>query len=172
MSNLHRIKWIDECLRNNKYPNCRTIADRFEISTRQAYRDIEYLKYSLDAPLEYSAENRGYYCSDEYYTIPAGFISEEEKNTLSYLAYRYRNLGSETASKIAELFDKLTDSKHSPEFDDTSTEVFKVKPLQANNYDPIKQAIDKCLKIKVHYRNAKEEISKRTLLSRQQSKVG
>lgn len=47
MSNLHRILWIDQEIRRGGYPNSRTIAEQFEISPRQAARDIEYLRYSL-----------------------------------------------------------------------------------------------------------------------------
>jgi predicted DNA-binding transcriptional regulator YafY len=163
MSNLHRIKWIDERIRKKTYPNCTTIAGEFEISTRQALRDVEYLKYSLDAPLEYSPEKKGYYYSDDYYAIPAGFISQEEKHALSYLAYRYRNLGSENELKIAKLFDKLSGSKNSPGSDANSLKIIGVKSSQINNYDQIKHAIDNCIKIKAEYINGKEETSIRIL---------
>ena len=42
VSNLHRIQWVDAMIRAERYPNCRTIAAKFEISPRQAARDIEY----------------------------------------------------------------------------------------------------------------------------------
>ncbi len=58
MSSLHRIQWIDEQIRRERYPNCSDIAERFEITRRQASRDIEYLRYSLDAPVEYDATHR------------------------------------------------------------------------------------------------------------------
>ena len=52
MSNLHRIQWIDAQIRAERFPNCSTIARKFEITRRQASRDIEYLRYSLGAPVE------------------------------------------------------------------------------------------------------------------------
>jgi len=61
VSNLHRIIWLDEQLRNKRYPDRQKIADKFEISIRQVARDIEYMKYSMGAPIEYSAFHRGYY---------------------------------------------------------------------------------------------------------------
>lgn len=60
MSNLHRIQWIDKQLRAKGYPYARTIAERLEISTRQAARDIEYMRYSLGAPIEYCPSMKGY----------------------------------------------------------------------------------------------------------------
>lgn len=47
MAKLHRIIWIDAQIRADKFPNARTIAQEFEISQRQAARDLEYLRDSL-----------------------------------------------------------------------------------------------------------------------------
>ncbi|MFD1737412.1 GNAT family N-acetyltransferase [Bacillus salitolerans] len=47
MSNLHRLKWFDQEIRFGKYPNASTLAEKFEISHRQAHRDIDYFKSSM-----------------------------------------------------------------------------------------------------------------------------
>lgn len=47
MSNFHRLARIDAHIREGRYPNSRTIAEQFEISLRQAQRDVEYLRYSI-----------------------------------------------------------------------------------------------------------------------------
>jgi hypothetical protein len=60
MGNMHRILWFDEQVRFGKYPNSSHLAERFEISVRQACRDIEYLTDSLRAPLVYNPKRRGY----------------------------------------------------------------------------------------------------------------
>ena len=108
MSNLHRIQWIDAQIRAKHYPNSRCIAEQFEISTRQASRDIEYLRYSMGAPLEYSAQHNGYYYSSDAFTLPHLFIGEEDKAALVYLAEQYGSLKNATAARLAELFGKLT----------------------------------------------------------------
>ena len=51
MSNMHRIHWFDEQIRSGRFPNSSWLARDFEISRRQAQRDIEYMASSLRAPL-------------------------------------------------------------------------------------------------------------------------
>ncbi|MDF2938847.1 MAG: hypothetical protein K0Q90_4220, partial [Paenibacillaceae bacterium] len=34
----------DQQIRRMKYPNCKSLSEHFEISVRQANRDLEYLK--------------------------------------------------------------------------------------------------------------------------------
>ena len=70
MSNLHRIAWIDAQIRLGRFPNATGIATEFEISRRQAARDIEYMRYSLDAPLEFSAERNGYAYAEPGFRLP------------------------------------------------------------------------------------------------------
>jgi predicted DNA-binding transcriptional regulator YafY len=49
MSNWARIAYMDRCL-NDKFKKCFTvneIAEKFEVSTRQVKKDIEYMRYQL-----------------------------------------------------------------------------------------------------------------------------
>ena len=108
MSNLHRIQWIDSQIRANRYPNCTGIAEKYCISKRQASRDIEYMRDSLNAPLEYSPERYGYYYTDGTFVLPGVMVTETEKQALTYLAEQYRESKSGIASGLAELFSKLT----------------------------------------------------------------
>ena len=108
MSNLHRIQWIDSQIRANRFPNCTRIAGEFCISKRQASRDIEYMRDSLNAPLEYSPGRYGYYYSDEAFVLPGVMVTETEKQALTYLAGQFRESNNSIASGLAELFSKLT----------------------------------------------------------------
>lgn len=74
MSNIHRIQWIDAQIRAKRFPNCRSIAEYFEISNRQASRNIEYMRYSAGAPNEYSISKNGYYYTDSAFCLPHMFI--------------------------------------------------------------------------------------------------
>ena len=104
VSNLHRIQWIDAMIRAGRYPNGRTIADKFEISHRQAARDIEYLRDSMGAPLVYSARENGYYYDDDTFVLPAQVISDEERHALAYLAQRYAGAGGVAGHEAGRLF--------------------------------------------------------------------
>ena len=76
MSNMHRIAWLDANIRGERYPDSRKLAEKFEISTRQAQRDIEYLKYTMGAPLEYLPSKKGYFYSNKTFLLPTNMISD------------------------------------------------------------------------------------------------
>ena len=108
MSNLHRIQWIDSQIRAGRFPNCTRIAEEFCISKRQASRDIEYMRDSLSAPLEYSPERYGYFYSDQAFVLPGIMVTETEKQALTYLAGQFRETDNSIAAGLADLFSKLT----------------------------------------------------------------
>ena len=86
MSNFHRILWIDSQLRGERYPNATRIAEQFEISRRQAARDIEYMRYSLGAPLEFCAAENGYRYTDDAFALPAMYLTGPERAALNAVA--------------------------------------------------------------------------------------
>lgn len=111
---MHRIYWLDMQIREGRYPNSNLLARQFEISRRQAQRDIEYLVVSLQAPLVYIAKKRGYAYEDTAYVLPQIYLTEAEKQVLKYLAHRYRNYNydhSGTINRVARLLDRFTEGE-------------------------------------------------------------
>jgi predicted DNA-binding transcriptional regulator YafY len=108
VSNTHRIAWIDGQIRAGRCPNATTVAQRFEISRRQAARDIEYLRYSLGAPLHFDRERNGYAYSDESFALPTLLLSETERTALAYLADQYRTLPGDPAADVASVLMRIT----------------------------------------------------------------
>lgn len=75
---MHRILWFDEQVRYGKYPNSNHLSEHFEISIRQACRDIEYLTNTLRAPLVYNPKKRGYQYEDKTYVLPALMLTASD----------------------------------------------------------------------------------------------
>lgn len=50
---MRRIHYIDEKISAGRYPNATSLAKELECNARTIQRDIEYMKDSLYAPLEY-----------------------------------------------------------------------------------------------------------------------
>jgi predicted DNA-binding transcriptional regulator YafY len=100
---MHRIQWFDRQIQEGRHPNSGLLAGHFEISRRQAQRDIEYLMFSLRAPLVYVAKHRGYTYEDKTYVLPQLFMTDDEKKLLKYLAFRYRQYSYENAETISRL---------------------------------------------------------------------
>lgn len=61
MSQLERAVYIDRTLRAEGLLTVRSIAERFEISPRQAKRDIEYMRDRLGAPIAFDSVSRSYH---------------------------------------------------------------------------------------------------------------
>ncbi|MFT5700064.1 MAG: putative DNA-binding transcriptional regulator YafY [Desulforhopalus sp.] len=73
-----RLLFIDKKISEGKYPNCNYLADEWEVSSKTIQRDLEYMRYQLDAPLEYSAKRRGYYYTEKNFKLPALSMKESE----------------------------------------------------------------------------------------------
>ena len=112
-----RLLFIDRKLREKHFPNCDSLAREWEVSPRTIRRDLDYMRYELDAPVEYSAKERGYCYSEEQYRLPAINIRESDLFAI-YLAEKlltqyegtpvYDNLRSVFAKIEACLPDKAT----------------------------------------------------------------
>jgi len=73
-----RYLWFHERLKAKRYPKISDLAAKFEISRRQAAREIEFMRLFLGAPIAYSPENNGYFYSDDTFQLPGAWVSEEE----------------------------------------------------------------------------------------------
>ncbi len=163
MSNLHRIQWIDSRIRENRFPNCTTIAEEFCISVRQASRDVEYLKYSLGAPVEYSESRKGYYYTEKTFTLPSVLVTEDEKKALLYLAERYKAYGSEMTARLAALFEKIGGGEPGTQDADKPIPVIRIKKGEASVSQVLKYSIANKLKARIVYVDSANRRTERTI---------
>ncbi|HOX31082.1 MAG TPA: WYL domain-containing protein [Spirochaetales bacterium] len=66
MSQAERLAYIDSQIKERGGVTLREIAQRFEISERQARRDLDYLKDRFGAPVEWKAGTRRYEYAEEW----------------------------------------------------------------------------------------------------------
>ncbi|MDR6725865.1 putative DNA-binding transcriptional regulator YafY [Paenibacillus amylolyticus] len=154
MSNMHRIHWFDEQIRSGRFPNSGWLAREFEISRRQAQRDIEYMAISLRAPLLYMAKYRGYCYEDQTYRLPHLYMTEEEQQVLKYLAHRYRHYDyeqAESVKRVAHLLERFTLEEHPTE--QRKLPVFTAQPKQLQWYELLTHAIADSCQVHIHYRD-------------------
>ncbi len=78
-----RYQWFHGMVSAGKFPNVAKLADHFEISGRQASRDLEFMKERLGAPLRYDSCRRGYTYDKGSYELPPFWLKEEELQALS-----------------------------------------------------------------------------------------
>jgi predicted DNA-binding transcriptional regulator YafY len=95
-----RFLWFHNKIKEDKYPNTRTLAKQFEITRKTAQRDIEFMRDRLDAPLVYVHEKRGFTYEDNTYELPGYWLGEEELISL-LLSYRLASAVPDIAIKNA-----------------------------------------------------------------------
>lgn len=157
MSHIHRIQWFDQQIRQLAYPNSRKLAEQFEISGRQAQRDIEYLTESLRAPLQYVAKQRGYIYEDNSFVLPHLYITDEEQRVLKYLAYRYSHYDYENAQnirKVGSLLERFTEQSLTDR--ELKLPVFEVNAHRIQMMEMLEQAIVARRVLHVLYRNGQD----------------
>jgi predicted DNA-binding transcriptional regulator YafY len=59
------------------------LAKAYEVGTATIYRDIEYMRDRLCAPIEYDAKNRGWYYTEKTFRLPARFAAANDMLALS-----------------------------------------------------------------------------------------
>jgi len=109
-SQTERLLDLDHKLRNSEYPNCSSFAAEWEISTKTAQRDFDFLRDRMGAPLEYDAAHRGYAYTESTFMLPALQMSEGDLVALlmgSRLLEPYQ--GTPMAERLTQVFEKLAE---------------------------------------------------------------
>lgn len=166
-----RFVWFDNQVRAKKYPNATTLAEQFEISTKTAQRDIDFMRDRLRCPLDYDSSQKGYFYDDETFTLPMVYLSSEELSALLIARKMLQDIsGGSIGDEISSIVDKITNilKKHSVVAD----QIDDAFSFQLVEYSPAPEAVFKtvlegCLKKKclsfTYYSPATEEKNERTV---------
>lgn len=103
-----RLLFIDRRIKDGSYPNCRALAQEWEVSPKTVQRDIDYLKYELDAPIEYDKTKHGYRYTEKTYSLPAISMSESDLFAVCIAERALRQFkDTPLHNKLTSLFDKI-----------------------------------------------------------------
>jgi predicted DNA-binding transcriptional regulator YafY len=106
-----RLLYIDRKLREGAYPNCSILAAGWEVSTKTIQRDIDYLKWELDAPIDYHRARHGYYYTEESYRLPAINVSESDLFAICVAEKALEQYkGTPLYEKLASVFSRIQES--------------------------------------------------------------
>ena len=75
---VERIFQFHNLIQAGKYPNCSTLARKFEVHLRTVNRDLEFMRDRLRLPLEYDSQRRGFYYTRPVEHFPLVPITESE----------------------------------------------------------------------------------------------
>jgi predicted DNA-binding transcriptional regulator YafY len=73
-----RYIWFHSKLKAGRFPKLADLAGKFEISLRQAAREIDFMKNFFSAPIEYAHARNGYYYSEAGFELPGIWLGQEE----------------------------------------------------------------------------------------------
>jgi predicted DNA-binding transcriptional regulator YafY len=106
---LRRLVALDDMVRKGGYPNATSAALDLEVHPRTIARDLDFLRNSWGAPLEFSHARNGYFYRDPDYLLPFQRLSEGELVAL-FLAERVMQQYKNTpyAKDLATAFQKIT----------------------------------------------------------------
>ncbi len=166
-----RLIFIDQEINTGRYPNCGQLAKDYEVSHKTIQRDLDYMRYQLDAPLEYSAKHRGYHYTEKNYKLPAIAIKESDLFAI-YLAEKLllQYEGTAIYDSLCSVFKKIEDSLPNKisldSIDDHSR--FTVFPpsntiIKPGIWETVASAIRLSKKLEVHYQTPGSEPSVRKL---------
>ena len=166
-----RFVWFDDRVRAKKFPNATALAEKFELSTKTAQRDIEFMRDRLLCPLDYDSSQKGYYYDDETFSLPMVYLSSEELSSLLIARKMLQDIsGGFIGDEISTIVDKITNvlNKHvvpGDKIDDTfSFQLIEYSPAPEQIFKAI---LEGCLKKRClsfsYYSPATEEKSERTV---------
>lgn len=75
---LERMLFLHERMRAKRYPNCRFVAEHFEVSTRTIKRDVEFMVDRLGLPIDYDRRRYGFYYTRPVEQFPHVSLTEGE----------------------------------------------------------------------------------------------
>lgn len=102
-----RFIWFDHRVKSKGYPNATSLSEEFEISIKTAQRDIEFMRDRLSCPLIYDKIRKGYYYTDDTFSLPMVYLSSEELSSL-LIARKLLESSGCVAKEISSAVDKIT----------------------------------------------------------------
>ncbi|HSB06380.1 MAG TPA: WYL domain-containing protein [Thermodesulfobacteriota bacterium] len=166
-----RFIWFDSQVRGKKYPNTTSLANQFEISTKTAQRDIDFMRDRLYCPLEYDVSQKGYYYEDDTFTLPMVYLSAEELSSLLMARKILQDVsGGYLGDEISSILEKITNvlNKHMArgnQIDDAfSFQLIEYSPVTEQVFKAVLEACLKRNQLKfTYYSPARDEKSERTV---------
>ncbi len=75
---LYRFQEIFHAIKTGRYPNRTQLAQTIEVTTKTIQRDIDYMRYQLNLPIEFDYSRGGYYFTKPMTELPLFQLTEAE----------------------------------------------------------------------------------------------
>lgn len=153
MSKIERIMTFNSWVKNKKFPNSHTLQEYFEISRSTAYRDIEFLRDRLMAPLEFDSEKTGYFYTHEDFRLPF-----EDNQQLLLVAALLNKMAEKTGISEMREMRRIKDAVGNRLFkrsisvlEGISCEFVEIEPVDPDILEEVFKALESGLDYYMHY---------------------
>ena len=107
---LERMMKLHQELAAQRFPNCRKLAERLEVSTKTVQRDIDFMRDRLGLPIEYDQIHFGFFYTEPVASFPSIEVSEGELVALLVAQKALAQYsGTPFEAPLAAAFKKITD---------------------------------------------------------------
>lgn len=159
---LERMMKIHQALQSGHYPNATKLAREMEVSTKSIQRDLEFMRYRMDLPVEYDGSKRGYYYNGNVGAFPTLQITEGELFALlvaekALQQYRGTSFEKPLVSAFKKMAASLPDtiSLNLPDWEQTISFHTRAEPiLNLEIFDALGKATAKRRQLEMIYRKA------------------
>jgi len=111
---IERVRWLHRKVSDGEFPSAQGLSDHFGISLSTAYRDIEFMKDTLEAPLIYDYKAKGFIYSDPW-SLPSVKLREGELVSILVMEQMRRMYEGTTLERpITNAFEKITEGLVDP----------------------------------------------------------
>ena len=169
MSLLERVFYFHQEVLKGTFPNSRTLAAQFEVSSATSKRDIVYLRDRLLAPLAFSHPNNGYYYHEEDFSLPF----EDSPRVIFLLTMLNKLAGEAGLGELAEVkqlenrLSSMISSDYGKLIDRISCEWIEVESIDHQVFECITEGLVKGKFLHLLYRSLKGEDSEREIAPQQ-----
>lgn len=159
---LARLLEITTLLLSRNLLTARELADRFQVSTRTIYRDVEALS-AAGIPIYMSKGNGGGISLLETYTLNKMLLSEQESNSILLALKTLQSTQYPDIDKILEKMEAIFKNTQNTDWVDVDFFYWGTSPNERNKFNDIKHAIVNNKIITFDYVNVKSDKGNRAV---------
>lgn len=163
---LERIFAIHDAIQRGRFPNCRQLAEKIEVTQKTIQRDITFMQNDLGLPLEYDRKKHGYFYERPVHEFPLMRYSVEDVVALFLARKAVEPLqGTALEATLRDSFKRLSaalQGEVSFRWSDLD-EAFSVKdpgvvPADVRLFEKVSRSVLECRTLRFEYRkiDAKE----------------
>ncbi|MEY4489831.1 MAG: hypothetical protein RIQ79_2339 [Verrucomicrobiota bacterium] len=153
-----RMKRLFDLLKQNRFPNCQSLARSLEVADKTVQRDIACMRDQLGLPIAYDAQEHGYHFTEEVHDFPTVQVTQGELLALmvaqkaieQYRGTPYHHQLETAFAKLLAPLDNM--SGYAPSTGAVSFKVAAPAVQELDVFDLLSHAISDQLEISFHYR--------------------